>query len=318
MGKSVLQMSDRKIIDIAINEDNNCFVLRSSNGKTVVSKVASDGNSIWTAEMGDSNGSEKKLFFDHDGHLYLTLKNKVKILDANTGGLLKTINLRSSRFEKTFVTGSGKIVRSVYFGNRDGYDIAIFDPQKGKETIVTVKGKEENGFLHYPFGVDDELNMYVCRYGGSSTPGISKISAKGNVTQLISFDDIVLGLDGTLYTSYCDKGKMMISGQNKEGEKQSLTLQASSSDRKFQRADRLIKVDEAGSFYFHVDESPYNVGKLLVFTKDGKSSEEKTSFDLLELGSYRQKYSSWKVDSKGNIYLFITSNDGFHVAVLSD
>ena len=324
--------SERRCIDVAIDDYLNCYLLETysveNSRKNRLVKTDKDGNVLWDIQgLGSSSNADfyilkgdfNRLLIGKSSTVYLasmSQMNTIALIDTDTGGISKIFALQNGTEEKLFTDGSGTILRTLFFAQQNRYGMTAFNPDSNEE-ISAVGNDELYGLLQFPFGVDNQNNFYAYKLPNVyEIPGIMKISLEGKATQLVEFKDLLVRpSDDTVFVHYNTRDTSEIVGYYKDGAMRQWSLHMPEKCAPDTLGMcKLITVDEGTRFYFHTDEKPGTLGKLLIFSEHSTLDEERTPpFDLLSMESSVQPFIYWQVDSGGRIYFPIIDPQGFKV-----
>ncbi len=325
------ETENRRIVDFAVDEDSNSYVLESFKEGDVfhnrLFKLNEDGDVVWevkglrtqdTCDFAKLTGEFTKLLIDSQSRLYLTCGTNPHLLariEDDTGAVLETYST-SQIGDKAFMDGHGRVIGVAYFPEENRRGLSSFDPSSGEERITMGSG-ETYGLLLYPFGVDDDMNIYVYRLPRQEeTSAIVKISFEGEVVHTEPLKDaLVRPEDNTIFTHYYQNETVEISAYDQDGERRQWSFSLPEAYRSGRpESQKLIRADHRNRFYIFTGEGPGVPGKLLILSEDGNLEEETaSSSDLLSLESTLQHFSHWQVDGEGRVYLPITGPDGFKI-----
>jgi len=317
MDKGSVDESD--VVDFLLANNENFYVLEhlSTAGKTLVSRLRSveaGGTIVWQREASTENVGEKGSLFgttaallrETHGNLFLQTDTSattfVLKVDSTTAKAEEWVKL-DNIVPRVFVDGELNLHYVTFIPEANNRAFVSYDLEQGKKETRYAE-TDAYSWLGFPAALDAHNNLY-CAQGLS----FSCLSSELSIKWTLSVNNIVLDSE-RLFTSYFDEAnKTLVIYEWKTNGSVADTIKVPL-DLAGLRLGRLFGMLNSGSLVIETYQQENRT--LWEFSPKSKTLvklPETSQINRFQL----QAASTWQVDKAGNLYLPVSSDEGFHI-----
>ena len=314
-----------EVVDFLLGNNNNLYLLERllTNDKAIINRLRSieaGGAIIWQTEakVGTENRGQKGLLFGKCTALVKEMKDTIFLqtetsaktvilkIDSNTGNAEEWLSL-DNIVPKIFIDDELNLHYVTFIKKANNRAYISYDPDKGKKEI-RYAGAEAYALLGFPAASDIHNNIY-CAEGLS----ISCLSPELSVKWIFSANNIILGSE-SLFTSHFNvtgKNLVIYRWQADGSIAATINVPLDLPDLKLGKLSGLV---DAGDFVIEAHERE----KKLFWKYNTKSRTLAKLPDTSGVNRfYLQPASTWQIDRTGNLFIPVSSAEGFHIINVS-
>ena len=307
---------DEEVIDFAIDEVNNYYLIVRLQDKFRVLKLDHEGKLVWerlgtkkdSCSFESLEGDFNRIIYQNTS-IYLTCETaytSVGRFNAQSGNFVEAIQFTHGS-NQVYHAVPNKLLRVVFLAEDNLKGIECYDPTSNEKHIYRA---EEGlfGTLLFSFGANhsncfayEEPELIKVPFDRDTvyTQSVAGMYVKSN-KEIVVFEDV-------------SDGKIQISTNQVNGVARQLEFELPDEMDEPAQKLKLIKVDDDNTFYFMGE-----FGSVLIFSEESQSWEKSTLADLeFDIVPGLQPYQNWQVDGYGNVYISTASLQGFHVVRLN-
>jgi len=320
MGDNRVEKSE--IVDFLLGKNSRFYLLEHllTKEKTTVNRlryIEAGGQIIWQTEGGvvAENPGEKGLLFGKSTALLKEIKDNV-FLQTETLVILK-IDSKTAKTEewlsvdsivpKIFVDDALNLHYVTFIKEANNRAYVSYDPYKGKKEI-RYAGAEAYPLLAFPAALDVHNNIY---FGEGLS--FSCLTPELLVKWRFSLSNIILDA-GRLFTSHFDEaGKSLVIYEWQANGRVAETIKVPL-DLPRLRLGRLFGLVKSGDFVIETYQQDNRI--LWAYSTESKTLDRLP--ETLHVNRFQlQAAATWQVDNAGNLYLPVSSAEGFHIIKVS-
>jgi len=328
--KTSVPMSDSRvekseIVDFLLGNNNNLYLLERllTKERTTINRlrhIEAGGKIIWEieAKVGTENPGQNGLLFGKCRALLKEMKDTVFLqtetsaktfvlkIDSNTGKTEEWLSV-DNIVPKIFIDDDLNLHYVTFIKETNNRAYISYDPDKGKKEI-RYAGAEAYALLGFPAALDIHNNIY-CAEGLS----ISCLSPELLVKWIFSANNIILD-SGSLFTShFIEAGKSLViyRWQADGSLAETINVPLDLPDLKLGKLSGLVN---SGDFVIETYQG--EVKGLWKYTTKSKTLDKLPETSGVNR-FYLQPAATWQIDRAGNLFIPVSSAEGFHIVKVS-
>jgi hypothetical protein len=302
-------LEEFEVVDFFLGENQRLFVLERllTREKKTINKlryVEAEGEVIWNIEL--PPGKNTALLKETKGSIFLQAETSAKTsilkIDSTTSKADVWVTL-DHNIPKIFIDDVLQVHYAAFIQEANNRAHISYDPSNGKQE-VKYAGDETYAMLGFPSAMDVHNNIYTAE--GLS---FSCLSSDLSLKWTFSVNNIVLD-SGRLFASHFDKTdkRLVVYVYEADGSlKETIEVPIKTAGLRVARLDGLV-----------------NSGDFVIETYQGETksywvyeTKSKTMDHLPETAQVKrfqlQAAATWQIDKAGNLYLPVSSAEGFHI-----
>lgn len=313
-----------EIVDFLLSKNSNIYLLERllTKEKKIINRlryIEAGGKIIWQTEakIGTEDSKEKGLLCRKDGALLRETKEAIFVqtetsaktyilkVYSKTGEMEEWVSI-DNILPKIFIDGDLNLHYVIFIKEVNNRAYIRYDPATGKKEIQ-YSGAEAYALLGFPAALDIHNNIY-CAEGLS----FSCVSQKLSIKWIFSANNIVL-TSGYLFTSHFnerDKTLKIYKWRADGSMAGTVNVPLDLPDLRLGKLSGLVNSD-------FVIEAHGRENKMFLKYDTKSRSLDKLSGTSGTSRFYLQPASTWQIDGMGNLFIPISSAEGFHIVKVS-
>lgn len=328
--KSNVAISDNgieklEIVDFLLGNDNNFYLLERllTKESTTINRlrhIGSGGKIIWEieAKVGTENPGQKGLLFGKCRALLKEMKDTIFLqtetsaktfilkIDSKTGKTEQWLSV-DNIVPKIFIDDNLNLHYVTFIKEANNRAYISYDPDKGKKEIRYATA-EAYALLGFPAALDIHNNIY-CAEGLS----FACLSPELLVEWIFSINNIVLDHE-SLFTSHFNEvsnNLVIYKWQANGSVAETIDVQLDMPGLKLGRFSGLVNSED-----FVIET--YQRENKMFWKYNTKSKTLDKLLDTPQVNRFHlQAAATWQIDKTGNLYIPVSSADGFHLIKVS-